>query len=181
MRFDPTLNGNGGGGDRQRRRPTAARPPTAGGHTLLVGSDPVTATNATNRDYAVPVHSALDADSGFLEVSNGFAGQASDGLKQLDTAAASPAVTPQAATGNLVQTARVDLGHDGDFELALGLADTRAGAVGAARGSLEGALPRPHPRVRPRLAPLRRQPDRAAAPERRLARPLARAASTSTT
>src|SRR3954470_9143528 len=82
-RFDPTLNGNGGGGAGNGGRDNGAIA-TAGGHTLLVGSDPVTTTNAANRDYAVPVHSALDADKGFLEVSNGFAGQASDGLTQLD-------------------------------------------------------------------------------------------------
>ena len=36
---------------------TAARSRARGGHTLLVGSDPVTATNAANRDYAIPVYS----------------------------------------------------------------------------------------------------------------------------
>jgi glucan 1,4-alpha-glucosidase len=136
VRFDPTLNGNGGGGTGNGGADSGAIA-TAGGHTLLVGSDPVTATNAANRDYAVPVHSALDADSGFLDVSNGFAGQASDGLKQLDADHHLTNRYAEAATGNLVQTARVDLPRDGDFELALGLADTRAGAIGAARGSLK--------------------------------------------
>jgi len=75
VRFDPTLNGNGGGGT-GNGGPDSGGVATAGGHTLLVGSDPVTATTATNRDYAVPVHSALDADTGFLEVTNGFAGVA---------------------------------------------------------------------------------------------------------
>ena len=136
VRFDPTLNGNGGGGT-GNGGPDSGAIATAGGHTLLVGSDPVTTTNAANRDYAVPVHSALDADSGFLEVSNGFAGQPSDGLKQLDADRRLTSRFAEAKTGNLVQTARVDLGHDGDFELALGLADSRAGAVSAARGSLK--------------------------------------------
>ena len=83
VRFDPTLNGNGGGGTGNGGADSGdiAR---AGGHMLLVGSDPVTETNAANRDYAMPVHSALDASRPFLEVSNGFAGQASDGLTQLD-------------------------------------------------------------------------------------------------
>ena len=136
VRFDPTLNGNGGGGT-GNGGPDSGAIATSGGHTLLVGSDPVTTTNAANRDYAVPVHSALDADSGFLEVSNGFAGQPSDGLKQLDADRRLTSRFAEAKTGNLVQTARVDLGHDGDFELALGLADSRAGAVSAARGSLK--------------------------------------------
>src|SRR3954451_15423549 len=136
VRFDPTLNGNSGGGT-GNGGPDSGGTATAGGHTLLLGSDPVTATNATNRDYAVPVHSALDADSGFLEVSNGFAGQASDGLKQLDADRLLTNRYAAATNRNLVQTARVDLPHDGNFELALGLADTRAGAISAARGSLK--------------------------------------------
>ena len=52
VRFDPNLNGNGGGGagNGGGDSGTVAR---SGGHTLLVGSDPVTATNAANRDYAI--------------------------------------------------------------------------------------------------------------------------------
>jgi glucoamylase len=136
VRFDPTLNGNGGGGT-GNGGPDSGAVATAGGHTLLVGSDPVTATNAVNRDYAVPVHSALDADTGFLEVSNGFAGRASDGLTQLDADHGLTSRFAEAARGNLVQTARVDLPPGGDFELALGLGDTQAGAVTAARASLK--------------------------------------------
>jgi hypothetical protein len=82
VRFDPTLNGNGGGGGNGGADSGGIA--RAGGHTLLVGSDPVTTTNAANRDYAIPVHSALDASRPFRAVSNGFAGQASDGLTQLD-------------------------------------------------------------------------------------------------
>jgi glucoamylase len=135
VRFDPTLNGNGGGtanaggdsGDVAR----------ANGHTLLVGADPVTATNAANRDYAQPVFSALDGSRAFDTVSNGFAGQASDGLKQLDE---SHRLTDTFARtdgkGNLVQTAEVDLDSHGAFEIALGFGATPNAAVGAARGTL---------------------------------------------
>jgi glucoamylase len=139
VRFDPTLNGNGGGGagNGGKDNGTVA---AAGGHTLLVGSDPVTATNAANRDYAVPVHSALDADAGFLEVSNGFAGKPSDGLTQLDAGHRLSSRFADATGGNLVQTARVDLARDGEFELALGLAETQSGAVGAARKSLKASF-----------------------------------------
>ncbi len=136
VRFNPTLNGNGGGGTGNGGADSGdiAR---AGGHTLLVGSDPVTTTNAANRDYAVPVHSALDASRPFLEVSNGFAGQPSDGLTQLDADRRLTQRFAQAANGNLVQTARVDLGRDGSFELALGFGESRTAAVGAARRTLE--------------------------------------------
>jgi Glucodextranase, domain N len=67
---------------------------------VLVGSDPVTTTIAANRDYAVPVYSALNADRRFRAVSNGFAGKASDGLTQLDASRAlrARAKTPTAAT-----------------------------------------------------------------------------------
>ncbi len=86
VRFDPTLNGNGGGGDGDNDNggPDSGTLASRDGHTVLVGSDPVTKTNAVNRDYAVPVFSALDASRPFLAVSNGFAGADSDGLKQLD-------------------------------------------------------------------------------------------------
>jgi glucoamylase len=135
VRFDPTLNGNGGGGSGNGGADSGALA-RSGGHTLLVGSDPVTTTNAANRDYAVPVHSALDASRPFREVSNGFAGQGSDGLTQLDADRRLTERFAGASQGNLVQTARVDLGRDGSFELALGFGESRADAVDAARRSL---------------------------------------------
>ena len=139
VRFDPTLNGNGGGGDGNGGA-DSGDVATAGGHTLLVGSDPVTQTNAANRDYAEPVFSALDASRPFAQVSNGFAGQASDGLKQLDAGHALTATFATADHGNLVQTAEVDLGANGAFDLALGFGRDATAAVAAARGTL-GADP----------------------------------------
>ena len=57
--------------------PTTAGWPSAGGHTLLVGYDTVTkTTTAANRDYAIPVYSALDVSRGFDQATNGFAGAA---------------------------------------------------------------------------------------------------------
>ena len=126
----------------QRRRragnggPDSGAIATAGGHRLLVGSDPVTTTNAANRDYAVPVHSALDADVGFLDVSNGFAGRASDGLMQLDDAHRLSSRFDDRLGGQPRPDRRVDLPRDGRFELALGFGETQAGAVAQARGSL---------------------------------------------
>ena len=80
VRHDPTLNGNGGGGTGNAGADDGGLA-QAGGHTLLVGSDIVTKTTAANRDYAIPVYSALDVDRGFDQATNGFAGAASDGLK----------------------------------------------------------------------------------------------------
>ena len=88
VRFDPTVNGNGGGGAGNGGADSATVDGSTG-HPVLVSSDPVTATNAANRDYAQPVYAALDG--AFSEASSGFAGAASDGLVQLD---ASHALTP---------------------------------------------------------------------------------------
>ena len=141
VRFDPNLNGNGGGGTKGNGGADGGTVARDRDHTLLIGSDPVTATNAANRDYAQPVYSALDADEGFAQVSNGYAGAASDGLKQLDSPARKLTATyTDAAPGNLVQTAQVDLDHDGTFTLALGFGASQAAAVNSARGTLREPL-----------------------------------------
>ena len=59
VRFDPTVNGNGGGGAGNGGADSALVDSSTG-HPVLVASDPVTATNAANRDYAQPVYAALD-------------------------------------------------------------------------------------------------------------------------
>ena len=59
VRFDPTVNGNGGGGSGNGGADSATVAGSAD-HPILVASDPVTATNAANRDYAQPVFAALD-------------------------------------------------------------------------------------------------------------------------
>src|SRR5215203_2337946 len=81
VRFDPTVNGNGGGGAGNGGADSAAIDDSTG-HLVLVASDPVTATQAANRDYAQPVYAALDGS--FDEATSGFAGAGSDGLVQLD-------------------------------------------------------------------------------------------------
>ena len=134
VRLDPSLNGNGGGqggltspgeeGDNAGA--DTGTVVTDHGHNVLVGSDTVTQTIAANRDYAVPVYSALNADRPFRAVSNGFAGKASDGLTQLDASRSLTAPFKDAGTGNLVQTAQVDVGEWGDFTLALGFGDSQA-------------------------------------------------------
>src|SRR5260370_28512985 len=74
-----------------------------------------------------------------LQVSNGFAGQPSDGLVQLDgpnRKITNP--TTDATGGNLAQTVGVNLPEDsnGAFTLALGFGQNAASAVQAARDSL---------------------------------------------
>ena len=84
VRFDPTVNGNGGGGAGNGGADSATIDDSTG-HPVLVASDPITATNAANRDYAQPVYAALDGT--LTEATSGFAGAASDGLVQLDASA----------------------------------------------------------------------------------------------
>jgi glucan 1,4-alpha-glucosidase len=133
VRYDPTLNGNGGGGSGNGGADSGS---VVDGK--LVGSDIETATNAANRDYAQPVFSALDGD--LDQISNGYAGSASDGLTQLAASHSLTATYTVAPSGNLVQTARVKRDRFGGFTLALGFGRTAQDAIGAARGSLREPL-----------------------------------------
>jgi glucoamylase len=136
VRFDPTVNGNGGGGPGNGGADSGAVDDSSG-HPVLVASDPVTATNAANRDYAQPVFAALDGS--FAEATNGYAGAGSDGLVQLDASHALTKTWAEALGGNVVQTARVQL-VDGKTVLALGFGGSQADAVSAAEGSLSGGF-----------------------------------------
>ena len=114
VRFDPSINGNGGGGGGNGGGDSGTVDTTTG-HPVLVASDTVTTTNAANRDYAQPVYAALDASTPFSEVTNGFAGTASDGLTPLDASHALSATYADATDGNLVQTARARWGRRDDL------------------------------------------------------------------
>ena len=135
-RFDPTVNGNGGGGSGNGGADSALTD-TSTGHPILVADDPSTTTNAANRDYAQPVYLALDAPF-TTDMTNGFAGSASDGLVELDSSHALTTSYPAANNGNVVQTARVaGSGKTIQFTAALGFGSTQAGAVGTAESSLQ--------------------------------------------
>ena len=135
LRFDPTVNGNGGGGGGNGGADSALTD-TSTGHPILVAADPTTATNAANRDYAQPVYAALDAPF-TTEITNGFAGSASDGLVELDASHALTTSYAAANNGNVVQTARI-AGSDRalQFTAALGFGSTQSGAVAAAESTL---------------------------------------------
>ena len=135
VRYDPSINGNGGGGSGNGGGDSGVLD-TSTGHAIPVAADLRTSSNAVNRTYAVPVYSALDASSAFTQVSNGFAGQPSDGLTQLDASHALTTTYGEADNGNLVQTARLDLTRGSTFTLALGFGTSAASAVGAAEGTL---------------------------------------------
>ena len=93
-----------------------------------------TVTNATNRDYAVPTYMALAATSA-QAASVGYAGTASDGLTQLDTARALTPYT-SAPDGHVVATENVTPGRGHEVTLALGFGRTQAQSVSVAKASL---------------------------------------------
>ena len=132
VRFDPTVNGNGGGGAGNGGADSATVD-TSTGHPVLVSSDPVTATNAANRDYAQPVYVALDGS--FSQATSGFVGSPSDGLVQLDGSHSLTTSYSDAIDGNVVQTGRVAVSPNGGTVLALGFGASQAEAVGAAEDS----------------------------------------------
>ncbi|MFL5707187.1 MAG: glucodextranase DOMON-like domain-containing protein [Ktedonobacteraceae bacterium] len=135
VRYDPSINGNGGGGNGNGGGDSGTIDSSTG-HNVPIAFDTVTKSNAFNRTYAVPVYSALDASTRFTQVSNGFVGQPSDGLVQLDTTHTLTATYTQANNGNLEQTAQVDISHGGQFTLALGFGTSQTTAVSAAKVSL---------------------------------------------
>jgi glucoamylase len=141
VRLDATVNGNGGGGTDNAGADTGTTD-TSTGQPVPVASDPVTATIAANRDYAQPVAMALRPSTPFTQVSNGFAGEASDGLVQLDRDRALTAIHDGAAAGNLVQTAQVDLSRDAEVRLALGFGRDGAEAVATAGATLAARFDR---------------------------------------
>ncbi len=134
VRLDATVAGNGGGGTGNGGADSATVDRSTGS-PVPVSYDTVTTTNAVNRDYAVPSYLALRADRPFAAVSSGFVGAASDGLSQLD-AAHTLTATDDAANGNVEQTAQVNRGAGGTFELALGFGTTQAAAVKTAGATL---------------------------------------------
>ncbi len=130
-RYDATMNGNGGGADAASANGGAddAVTDTSAGRPVPVSLDTNTSTTAANRDYAVPVYSALRANRPFRAVSSGFAGTASDGLAQLDADRRLTSTYAAATGGNVVQTAQLDVRGSGATTLALGFGTTQADAV----------------------------------------------------
>jgi glucan 1,4-alpha-glucosidase len=138
VRLDATAGGNGGGGSGNGGADSATVDRSTGS-AVPVSFDTKTATNAVNRDYAVPSYLALRARNGFSQVSSGFVGQSSDGLVQLDTHHALGPVTDEADNGNVEQTAAVagpGHGTPTDITLALGFGTSQADAVNTAGATL---------------------------------------------
>src|SRR5689334_23647474 len=129
-RLDAHVNGNGGGGTDNAGANSGVVDPS--GVPVVFSTN--TVTNAANRDYAVPTYMAL-AGTSAQAASVGYAGTASDGLTQLDTA---HTLTPytSAPDGHVVATESVTPGRGHEVTLALGFGRTQAQSVSVAEGSL---------------------------------------------
>lgn len=135
VRLDATAGGNGGGGAGNGGADRAVIDASTG-RPVPVVFDTVTATNAVNRDYAVPSFLALRASRPFAAASAGFVGTASDGLVQLDGERQLSPVYDAATGGNVEVTAALGLERDGDVTLALGFGTTQVAAVSTAGAAL---------------------------------------------
>ena len=133
-RLDAHVNGNGGGGA-QNAGANDGTVDTGSGQPVPVIGSTNTVTSAVNRAYAVPTAMALAASGAVPVASVGYAGSASDGLNQLDSA---HALTPysSAPDGHIAATEELTRGADGGVTLALGFGRTPGQAVATARGSL---------------------------------------------
>jgi glucoamylase len=136
-RLDAHVNGDGGGGTGTGQN--------AGGNTGVIDTStgsqvPVvystsTASQAANRTYAVPTYMALRPDGPATAASVGYAGTASDGLTQLDSARAL-ASYDSAPDGHITATEDVTPRGGDEVTLALGFGRTQAAAVATAGASL---------------------------------------------
>ena len=90
----------------------------------------------TRRTATMPSRSSPRSTAPSPQVTNGYAGGASDGLTQLDTSHHLTTVNESAANGNIVQVAEVKRTGQGAVTFALGFGATQAAAVNTAEQSL---------------------------------------------
>jgi glucodextranase-like protein/cellulase (glycosyl hydrolase family 5) len=126
VRHDASINGSGRDGRASSGSHSARTDPAT---TALVSYEDVAARQAGRPRASAPLYGVLRADRPFLVTENGFVGQQSDGLVQLDSNRRLTATYQQALNGNVVQTARLDTSRSGGFTLALGFGHTQRAAV----------------------------------------------------
>ena len=134
--LDAHVNGNGGGGSDNAGANSGVVDTSTGAAVPVVFSTNTT-TNAVNRDYAVPTYMALAATPAAAgsNASVGYAGTASDGLAQLDSARSLTRYS-SAPDGHVTGTEDVTPAHGESVTLALGFGRTQARSVSAATASL---------------------------------------------
>jgi glucoamylase len=141
VRLDANAGGNGGGGSANGGADTAVTD-TSTGASIPVSFDTNTVSQANRTAYAVPSYLALKASKPFSAVSSGFVGAASDGLTQLDATHQLGPITDSATSGNVEQTAAIQLDRTGATTLALGFGSTQASAVKTASATTSSSLAR---------------------------------------
>ena len=125
-RLDAHANGNGGGGSQNAGANSGV---VAGGTPVVFSTN--TTTNAANRTYAVPTYMALAASPAPRAASVGYAGTASDGLSELDSARTLTGYT-DAPDGHIVATEEVTPA----VTLALGFGRSQAQSLSVSAASL---------------------------------------------
>ena len=133
-RLDAHVNGDGGGGGQNAGGNTGTID-TSTGSPVPVVYNASTVSQAVNRNYAVPTYLALRPDRPAAAASVGYAGTASDGLTQLDTAHSLTSYD-SAPDGHITATEDVTPRHGDEVTLALGFGRTQAAAVATAGASL---------------------------------------------
>jgi glucoamylase len=134
VRLDAHVNGDGGGGTQNAGGNTGSIDTSAGAPVAVV-SNTSTVSQAINRSYAVPTFMALRPARPAAAASVGYAGTASDGLAQLDSARALTSYD-SAPDGHIIATEEVTPRAGGAVTLALGFGRTQAQAVATAGASL---------------------------------------------
>jgi glucoamylase len=141
VRLDANAGGNGGGGIANGGADTAVTD-TSTGSPVPLSFDTNTVSEANRTAYAVPSYLALTASKPFSAVSSGFVGTASDGLTQLDASHQLGPITTSATSGNVEQTAGIQLDRSGSTTLALGFGTTQVSAVKTASATASSSLAR---------------------------------------
>jgi glucoamylase len=134
-RLDAHVNGNGGGGSANGGADSGVVD-RVGGAAVPVVYDTGTASQAVNRNYAVPTYLALRSTGANGPASVGYAGTASDGLTTVDTTHALGTTYASAPNGHIVATEDVTPKAGGEVTLALGFGRTESAAVSTAGASL---------------------------------------------
>ena len=137
-RLDAHVNGDGGGsngGSNQNAGGNTGTIDTSTGSPVPVVYSTNTVTQAVNRSYAVPTYMALRPSSAAAAASVGYAGTASDGLTQLDTAHSLTSYD-SAPDGHITATEDVTPRRGNQVTLALGFGRTQAAAIATAGASL---------------------------------------------
>jgi glucoamylase len=130
VRYNPHIDNTGGGGSANGGANSAFIDPAT---TALVATDTHQASGPG--PFAAKVYGALAGSRPFLAGSSGFAGTASDGLRQLSTDHRLVRIYRSARDGNVTQTALISAKPGQPFTLALGFGANARAAIRTAKTS----------------------------------------------